>query len=190
MRMIARTLSTALAACALATGAGSCGFGSGITQAGSESDSETSATQGCVPTESVCGPSTGVVKFAVDGDTIELESGERIRYLNVNTPESGFDGECFGDEAKDFNKEFVEGETVCLHYDEAECTDAYDRLLAYVETDAGEINTTLVEEGYGCAVVVPPSGVERADEFENLESKAMAAGKGLWGQCSADVCAF
>ncbi len=43
---------------------------------------------GCSSEGSSCGPSTGVVARVIDGDTIELETGERIRYLLVNAPET------------------------------------------------------------------------------------------------------
>ena len=58
---------------------------------------------GCQLSEDRCGPAKGVVARVVDGDTIELESGERIRYLMVDTPETFGGEECYGAEAKQFN---------------------------------------------------------------------------------------
>src|SRR6187401_1781648 len=79
-----------------------------------------------------CGPESAVVTRVIDGDTLELVGGERVRYLLVDTPEStnGHD-ECFGAEASEFNRSLVEGRRVALRYAE-QCRDRYARLLAYV----------------------------------------------------------
>ncbi|MET0401868.1 MAG: thermonuclease family protein [Cystobacter sp.] len=138
--------------------------------------------------ESACGPSGGVVTRVVDGDTVVLQSGERVRYLLVDTPEStGGKKDCFGAEARDFNRALVEGRVVRLTYAEA-CTDRYGRLLAYVSVDGHEVNSQLVQEGYACTLYVPPAGGARRSEFQALESAARRARRGLWGQCSRVTC--
>lgn len=53
-----------------------------------------------------------MVARVIDGDTIELENGEKLRYIGINTPESVDPRrkvECFGKEASAFNKNLVEG---------------------------------------------------------------------------------
>jgi micrococcal nuclease len=134
-----------------------------------------------------CGPSGGRVERVVDGDTIALESGERIRYLLVDTPENTTEVECFGPEATRFNADLVEGADVDLAYDE-ECEDDYGRLLAYVTVQDREVNSLLVERGFGCALFIPPNGADRREEFESLEAQARAAGRGLWGTCPENPC--
>ena len=136
---------------------------------------------------SECGPSRGVVSRVIDGDTIELQTGERMRYLLVDTPENTTEVECFGPEATAFNREVVEGAEVELTYDE-ECTDRYDRTLAYVTVRGREINSLLVERGYGCALYIPPNGQDRREEFEDLQAQARAARRGLWAACSENPC--
>lgn len=133
-----------------------------------------------------CGPTSGVVARAIDGDTIELESGERIRYLMVDTPESTTEIECFGELAATFNAELVEGREVTIRYD-AECEDRFGRLLGYVSVGDREINTLLIERGYGCVLYIPPNGADRADEFDRLEEIARAEGRGLWTACAEDI---
>ncbi len=127
----------------------------------------------------------------LDGDTIDLESGERIRYLMVDTPEISHSAEevaeCFAEEAKQFNTDLVAGQTVSLAYD-TECTDRFDRLLAYVSVGDREVNTLLVERGFACVLHIPPNGVDRKDEFESLESQAMQQNKGLWESCESTPC--
>lgn len=139
------------------------------------------------PTGSDCGPSRGVVARVVDGDTIELESGERIRYLLVDTPESTTSTECFGEEARAFNASIVEGEEVGLSYD-IECRDRFDRLLAYVTVGDRDVNALLVERGYACVLFIAPNGAERRDAYEALEAAAQASGAGHWGACSESPC--
>ena len=99
-------------------------------------------------TTSPCGPTTGTVVNVVDGDTVDLASGERIRYLSVDTPETtGGKTDCYGQEAKQFNSDFVLNKQVTLTYD-AECQDRYVRLLAYVAVGGQEVNTAEVAQGY------------------------------------------
>ncbi|MBX5480246.1 MAG: thermonuclease family protein [Myxococcaceae bacterium] len=140
---------------------------------------------GCGGSE--CGPSSGVVADVHDGDTITLESGEKIRYLMIDAPEVGSDAECYGNEARDFNASLVLAQTVTLRYDQT-CTDRFGRLLAYVFLDGREVNTLMVERGYACVLHIPPNGDDRAQEFETLEDQASSEGKGLWGFCSVTPC--
>ncbi|MFZ5890546.1 MAG: thermonuclease family protein [Myxococcota bacterium] len=135
-----------------------------------------------------CGPDSAVVARAIDGDTIELVGGKRVRYLLVDTPEiTHGDAACFGAEARAFNQSLVEGRQVSLRYD-SPCADRYGRLLAYVSLDGVEVNTWLVRGGYACVLHIPPSGNDRAAEFEALEQDAKRAGRGLWSACAAKPC--
>lgn len=134
-----------------------------------------------------CGPAAGRVADVIDGDTIRLESGERIRYLLVDTPEDTTEVECFGPEATRFNADLVGGAAIDLTYDQ-ECTDDYDRVLAYVAVEGREVNSLLVERGFGCALYIPPNGDDRREEFESLEAEARADRRGLWAACPENPC--
>ncbi len=135
--------------------------------------------------EPACGPVRAKVAHVIDGDTIVLESGERVRYLSIDAPEiSGGREDCYGREAASFNRLLVEQREVELRYD-VECADRYDRTLAYVLVDGREVNSLLVERGYACALNIPPSGAARAEQFQALQQQAESAGRGLWGACSA-----
>ncbi|RKG79547.1 thermonuclease [Corallococcus sp. CA049B] len=139
----------------------------------------------CGGGEGECGPSTGVVTKVIDGDTVVLQDGERIRYLLADTPETtrGHD-DCFGEEAAAFNRSLVEGRTVRLRDAEA-CTDRFGRRLAYVSVDGEDVNALLVKRGYACTLFIPPAGASRRGEFEALELEARRARRGLWGRCPA-----
>jgi micrococcal nuclease len=136
-----------------------------------------------------CGPASAVVKRAVDGDTLELADGRKVRLLLVDTPETtGGKMDCFGAQAAQFTSERVTGQTVELTYDEAGCTDRFGRTLAYVKAGGVELNRALVEQGYACSLYVSPAGSARRDEFETYESQAKTSRLGVWGACAVVTC--
>lgn len=130
---------------------------------------------------------TVTVERVVDGDTVQLVGGEKIRYLMVDTPESTTTHECYGENAKTFNRDLVEGKEVELRYDVVR-EDRYGRTLAYVTVGGVEVNTLLVERGFGCVLHIPPDGDDRLEEFKALEAAAKAANRGLWGMCMPRPC--
>ena len=145
-----------------------------------------SALVACAAETPRCGPATANVARAIDGDTIELEGGERVRYLMVDTPEiSG--GACYALEAHTFNSDLVAGKQVSLTYD-IDCRDNYDRLLAYVSILDREVNTLLVARGYACVLYISPNGQDRRNEFDTLEAQARAASRGMWAACPGVSC--
>ena len=143
----------------------------------------------CLPEadDAACGPTRALVARVIDGDTIELSSGARVRYLLVDTPENTHRVECFGAEATRFNQALVEGREVRLRYD-SECSDRFGRLLAYVEVDGRVVNQLLVEQGYACVLRIPPNGASDASLYEALETRAIDEGRGLWSVCQENPC--
>ncbi len=125
---------------------------------------------------------TADVARVIDGDTVELADGRRVRYLMVDTPESTTETECFGPEAKQFNTDLVAGKQIELRFD-VERADDFGRLLAWVTVGGVEINPEIVERGYGCVLHIPPNGDARAEEFEEIELRARTLGLGLWAAC-------
>ncbi len=69
----------------------------------------TDAPTTTVPRSTTLGRGALVVRV-IDGDTIELEGGERVRYIGIDTPESTTQHECFGEEASQRNRELVGGQ--------------------------------------------------------------------------------
>lgn len=129
------------------------------------------------------------VKRVIDGDTIELEGGLRVRYIGINTPEFNNKRKelnCYGKEAKDKNKELVEGKNVRLEKDIFE-VDKYGRLLRYVyiinkDSEDLFINKYLVEQGYAYVSTFPPD-VKYSELLKEMQNKAQKENKGLWGKC-------
>lgn len=131
-----------------------------------------------------------LVARAVDGDTIELENGEKVRYIGVDTPETKHPKkavQCFGKEAHEKNKELVEGKYIRLERDVSEW-DKYGRLLRYVyvvDTDSNEeifVNAELVSKGYAHASTLPPD-VKFQEIFLDGKNYARENKLGLWGGC-------
>lgn len=136
-----------------------------------------------------------VVKRAVDGDTLVLENGERVRLIGIDTPEmhaseklqrdsrrSGQDLNTIqklGRRAYEFTRNLVEGKRVSLEFD-AERYDKYDRLLAYVYLKGGIfVNAEIVKQGYANLMTFPPN-VKYADLFLKLYHEAREKRRGLW----------
>lgn len=123
-----------------------------------------------------------VVKRVVDGDTIELESGEKVRYIGINAPESVKSDspvECFGKEASAYNKQLVEGQRVRLERDVSD-RDKYGRLLRFVYLEDGTlVNDQLVHEGFAYVSTFPPD-IFRASQFKQAMIEAREAKRGLW----------
>lgn len=131
-----------------------------------------------------------LVKKVIDGDTIELTDGKRVRYIGINTPETVDPRkpvECFGKEASNKNRELVENQTVILEKDISQ-TDQFGRLLRYVYisgSTVGEeifVNEYLVREGFAFATSYPPD-IKYQDQLRQAQQDAISAKKGLWGSC-------
>lgn len=119
----------------------------------------------------------------VDGDTIELSTGEKVRYIGIDTPElrSSSGPECFAVKAKEINKELVEGKTVRLEKDISD-KDRYGRLLRYVYIDDLLVNEELVKEGYALAASFPPD-IALQSLFVSRQIEARENSRGLWSEC-------
>lgn len=127
---------------------------------------------------------TSIVSRVVDGDTIELGTGERVRYIGIDTPETvdpRKEVQCFGKEASAKNKELVEGKEVRLVKDVSD-KDKYGRLLRYVYVGDVFVNEKLVSEGYARVATYPPD-VAYAERFIEVERVARENKLGLWGGC-------
>jgi len=125
------------------------------------------------------------VVSVIDGDTIQLENGETLRYIGIDAPETVHQGkpvQCYGQEASLENKKLVEGKEIEVEKDVSE-KDQYGRILRYVWAEGIFVNEYLVREGFAQAVTFPPD-VKYQEQFLEAERKAREEGKGLWsGVC-------
>lgn len=130
------------------------------------------------------GNEVATVTRVLDGDTIEIEGGQTVRYIGIDTPETvkpQTPVQCFGEEAKEENSRLIQGKTVRLEKDISE-TDRYGRLLRYVYVDDTLINEALVKNGFAQASTYPPD-VKYQKLFLEAQIEAREQGRGLWGEC-------
>ncbi len=133
------------------------------------------------------------VTKVTDGDTIHVQIGETdevIRLIGINTPETVDPRrpvQCFGKEASNRMKEIVGGKIVRLEYDDSQSLrDAYDRLLAYVYLEDGQmVNRKMVAEGYAYEYTyLRPYKYQK--EFRELQRLADTSERGLWAPDNCD----
>jgi micrococcal nuclease len=122
------------------------------------------------------------VARVIDGDTLKLSTGETVRLIGVDTPETKDPRkpvQYFGKEATAFARQLVEGKSVRLAYDQQR-QDKYGRTLAYVYLEDGRfVNAEIIQQGYGFAYTRYP--FRYLEQFRRLEREAREAHRGLWG---------
>ncbi|MFA9558223.1 DUF6359 domain-containing protein [Evansella sp. AB-rgal1] len=141
------------------------------------------------------GEYTATVMSVTDGDTIRLTSpvlgADRVRFLNIDTPETGMgsangaDGDNqneHGDYATEFLQTLLQaGDEVTLKIGE-EPTDAYGRLLAEVINEDGiNTNLELVKNGYAVTYFIWPIGDEANYQvYQDAVLEAKNNELGIW----------
>ena len=126
-----------------------------------------------------------LVTKTVDGDTVVLETGEVVRYIGIDAPETSKGEECFATQSTNKNKEIVEGKLVRLEKDVSEI-DKYQRLLRYVWVSDLMVNDYLIREGYAKASSYPPD-IKYQDRFSKAEREAKKNNRGLWDICDKSL---
>lgn len=131
-----------------------------------------------------------MVERVVDGDTIKLNDGRKVRLVGINTPESTTRTEEFGKEASNYTKSKLEGKRIWMQKDISE-TDRYGRLLRIIWLTAptdlmneNEIrkkmfNADLVLNGYAEPSTYPPD-VKYSEFFIQFAREARKNKTGLW----------
>lgn len=124
----------------------------------------------------------------VDGDTLVVRvSGkpEKIRLLNVDTPESVHPDKKrntpMGKAASAYIRSRLEGKTVCLEF-EAEKRGKYGRLLAYVIRDSQNINLELVRLGWSPYYTKYGTSPRYHEAFTEAQTRARSLGLGIWAR--------
>lgn len=135
------------------------------------------------------------VSRVIDGDTIVLSDGRKVRLIGVDTPEIHYTEklvrdskntgqkiktiQSLGRRASAFTKDLCLGKKVRLEYD-VDRKDRYKRTLAYVYLEDGVfVNARIIQEGFAQVLTIPPN-VKYADLFLRLQQEARALKKGLW----------
>jgi len=122
------------------------------------------------------------LKRVIDGDTVELKSGEKIRLIGINTPELAnrySEAQPGGEAAKTRLKQLLRTPELLIEYDE-EQRDSYDRLLAHCFSEQGDyLNEQLVETGHATLTLTPPN-LRYADRLIAAQQRAEKKRLGMW----------
>ena len=92
---------------------------------------------------------TDTVKRVIDGDTVKLAGGERVRLIGIDSPEAGRNKKLFRDarrtkqdtktilrmglEASAFARRLVEGKRVFLEYDVENKAEGTNKVIIYID---------------------------------------------------------
>ena len=124
------------------------------------------------------------VERCVDGDTLLLEGGVRVRFIGANTPETkkpNWPIEPFGPEAAAFTQKTIEdaGNLVRIEAD-GDQTDRYGRQLALVYVGDTLLNEELIRQGLAHAETQYRYSNTMKARFSAAENEAKKAGRGIW----------
>ena len=124
------------------------------------------------------------VRRVVDGDTLLLESGARVRLIGADAPETvqpDHPVEPFGPEATQFTEQRIRsaGGEVRLQMDR-ERKDRFGRFLAYVYVDDQMLNEELIRQGLATARTEFNYSSSMKRRFRQAEEEARLAGRGIW----------
>jgi len=122
------------------------------------------------------------VDYVYDGDTLVLENGERVRLLNINTPEISSryrDGEQGGEAAKIWLQQQIGNQPIYLRFDK-EKRDQYDRLLAHIFLEnERHLNTEILRQGLAALTVHPPN-LLYVEQMLVAQQFAVDKRQGIW----------
>ena len=138
------------------------------------------------------------VSRVVDGDTLVLDDGTKIRLIGIDAPESSENDKLekdaertqrdketlkrLGAKSTEYLNGICKDKKVRLEYD-VDRKDRYGRTLAYLYLEDGmSINAQMIKAGFAHAYTSFP--FKYMKEYRNLEAFARAAKKGLWAEDS------
>lgn len=125
------------------------------------------------------------VVYVYDGDTVKLDDGRRLRFIGINTPETGYKGQAsqaYADEAKAALQDLLDTHNrILLLQTGRQDRDHYGRLLAHAFLEDGtNIAVRLLQKGLATTTLVPPNAWGH-DCYRQQEDLARIEGIGLWG---------
>ena len=124
------------------------------------------------------------VRRVVDGDTLLLANGARVRLIGVDAPETvkpDWPVEPWGPEASEFTRRFVAAGEVRLQFDR-ERLDRFDRFLAYVWVGDRMLNEELLREGLARFERGFRYSQTMKRRFGQAEEEAKIERRGIWGE--------
>jgi len=130
----------------------------------------------CAPTTAVCqNDRVDTVLRVIDGDTVLMGSGNKIRLIGIDTPEKGMPGSI---EATARLTGLLQG--VSVRVQACEEKDQYGRELAVLLLGDSNLNLVMLEEGLAVPLLIAPCGTLVADEVLKSTAVAILGRKGLY----------
>lgn len=124
--------------------------------------------------------------FIPDGDTIFLKSGEKIRYIGVDTPEMNHKKgkpQLFAREAREFNKSITKGKRLRILLGNKK-KDRFNRYLGYVYLPDGRmVNELILKKGMGWFYYHRDNSKFNSKLMKS-QKKAMRSKIGIWSYLS------
>lgn len=134
-------------------------------------------------------PDAGLVQVVriVDGDTVVLMGGEKVRVIGIDTPETvspKVKPECGGQDATDFAEKYLLNRKVRVVLDDTQGErDHYERLLAYLEIDGKvDYGEVMIQNGLAREYTYGVSYARQLD-YQKRQATARADKVGTWGKC-------
>jgi micrococcal nuclease len=130
------------------------------------------------------------VDHVADGDTITLRNGQRVRLVQIDTPEVFFGAECYGPQASATAKRLLPPGTLVRLFPEpaGDRVDDFGRLLRYViRADGLNVNLRLVALGAAAPYFYEGQRGRYAARLEALALNARRQKRGLWKICPRTV---
>jgi micrococcal nuclease len=125
---------------------------------------------------------TAVVERIVDGDTLVVRGGARVRLVQIDAPE---DGECYSAAStRELTRLAPPGARVVLGTDpRLDRVDVYGRLLRYVQVKGMNVNVELVRRGATTPYFFDGDRGRHAQALLSSVSSARTARRGMWRAC-------
>jgi endonuclease YncB( thermonuclease family) len=118
-----------------------------------------------------------------DGDTLTTSTGEKVRFLQIDTPEIS-PAECYGAEAHKALISLIGKSTITLESDSAsDDIDQFGRSLRYVMVGNVNLNLKLVEIGAATPYFYQGEKGKYAKQLLKAAQNAKAKKIGLWKMC-------
>ncbi|MEM7294950.1 MAG: thermonuclease family protein [Pseudomonadota bacterium] len=123
-----------------------------------------------------------------DGDTVRLRSGDKVRFIGINSPEIGRDGapsQPFAQKARRFLEATLRANRNIVNLRLGnERRDHYGRLLAHPYlADNRSIAALMLTEGLAAQITIPPN-IFNADCYVRAEGSARERNNGIWSHKS------
>jgi endonuclease YncB( thermonuclease family) len=127
---------------------------------------------------------SAIVASVYDGDTLTLTNGERVRLLQIDTPELG-SGECYSRAARTALLHLAPvASRVVLEADPAlDRIDRYGRILRSIERAGVNVNVELVRRGAAAPYFYRGERGRHATALLAAALAARAEKRGLWRAC-------